>query len=57
MPTFQYDPAKGEAVEVSNYPSQQDEGPAVAPEEIERFVIKRAAQDMAQRARYKDAVD
>ena len=57
MPTFQYDPAKGEAVEVSNYPSQQDEGPAVAPEEIERFVTKRAAQDMAQRARYKDAVE
>ena len=58
MPTFQFEPAKGEAVEVSNYPSQQDpDGPAATPEEIERFVTKRASQDMAQRARYKDAVE
>ena len=47
MPTCQFDLAKVEAVEVSNYSSQQDEGPAVAPEELERFATKRAAQDMA----------
>lgn len=55
MPTFQFDPATGQGVQIDGIQEQQaPEGPAATPEEIERFVTKRAAQDMANRARYQD---